>query len=314
MNKASRARGEQRSQRPASIRPAGLPGSGPPSVSLSAALATAAELSTAAAVDPRVVGASHADPSDPPRSGKPVPSQRGGRAHLEDDFFAKGEEFGSVRPSTYEPAEVEVEVDEAARRKSQPHVVARRARMRRFVAGVVGAAALLTVLIGAKALVARTVVPPANDSSLTVSSRIVPSIALNEPQKTDEPAKDRPDTLAAEPARASESRAPDVAEPRKLPVIDVEIPETTEAATIHAWDTAASRLSSGDFKAADDVFADLGRSSDVATRETARLARAVWWMNNGKRAEVRPVVADLAAKATTPSVQKRARELLSPSP
>ncbi len=66
----------------------------------------------------------------------------------------------------------------------------------------------------------------------------------------------------------------------------------------------------GDFKAADEVFAELGRSTDVATRETARLARAVWWMNNGKRAEVKPVVADLAAKATTPSVQKHARELL----
>jgi hypothetical protein len=44
--------------------------------------------------------------------------------------------------------------------------------------------------------------------------------------------------------------------------------------------------------------------------ETARLARAVWWIANGKQAEVRPVIADLAANATTPSVQRHARELL----
>jgi hypothetical protein len=33
-------------------------------------------------------------------------------------------------------------------------------------------------------------------------------------------------------------------------------------------------------------------------------------MSNGKQAEVRPVLADLAAHATTPQVQGRARDLL----
>jgi hypothetical protein len=69
-------------------------------------------------------------------------------------------------------------------------------------------------------------------------------------------------------------------------------------------------LSARDFRGADNVFAELGRRDDTATREAARLARAAWWIANGKHAEVRPVLADLAAKATTPSVQRQARELL----
>src|SRR5258706_11973069 len=101
MNKGSRARREQVSQRPASSRPSALLRGGPPSANLRAALAAVADLSTAGDLDPRPVGPSHADPPDPPRSARPVPSQRAGRAHIEDDFFAKGEEFGSVRPSTF---------------------------------------------------------------------------------------------------------------------------------------------------------------------------------------------------------------------
>ena len=35
------------------------------------------------------------------------------------------------------------------------------------------------------------------------------------------------------------------------------------------------------------------------TKETARLARALWWINNGKASDVQPVIADLASNATT---------------
>jgi hypothetical protein len=58
------------------------------------------------------------------------------------------------------------------------------------------------------------------------------------------------------------------------------------------------------------VFAELSKRADLATRETARLARAVWWTANGRQNEVKPVISDLAANATTPSVRAHARDLL----
>jgi len=75
-------------------------------------------------------------------------------------------------------------------------------------------------------------------------------------------------------------------------------------------DTPSTTRDTNDFKVADKAFAELGKRSDPATRETARLARSLWWITNGKRAEVQPVIADLAANATTASVRRRARELL----
>jgi hypothetical protein len=95
-----------------------------------------------------------------------------------------------------------------------------------------------------------------------------------------------------------------------LPVVDLEIPKPSDAATEHAWQVVAEGLTARDFKGADKALAELGKRADAPTRETARLARAQWWISNGKGADVQPVIADLASNATTASVRKRARELL----
>jgi hypothetical protein len=126
------------------------------------------------------------------------------------------------------------------------------------------------------------------------------------------PAPTAKTTASAAPApapAASEIVTPPPA-PRRLPVVDIEVPDAPDPATEQAWEWASQGLTANDFKVADKAFAELGKRNDAPTRETARLARALWWINNGKQAEVAPVIADLAANATTPSVRRRARELL----
>jgi hypothetical protein len=232
-------------------------------------------------------------------------------AHLENDFFARGDDIASLRPASFDTPEIELfEV----RRPIPPRVLARRARMRRVVAGFVGTAGVLTVMIiGAKAWTARRPTVHDSETSLYGLSRALPSIDVTEaPQVTAQVvgATAQPSAVA----NTEESVPRDVpraeVQPHRLPVVDVEIPAAPDAATDRAWETAAQSLSAQDFRGADKAFAELGRRADAATRETARLARAVWWIANGKQAEVRPVIADLAANATTPSVQRQARELL----
>ena len=108
-------------------------------------------------------------------------------------------------------------------------------------------------------------------------------------------------------ASAAPASAPDTL--RRLPLVDVEIPPSPDPATTKLWEAVAKRLGERDFKGADAVLAELGKKADRTTRESARLARAIWWINNGKQTEVRPVIADLANNAATPSVRQRAREL-----
>jgi hypothetical protein len=239
------------------------------------------------------------------------------RPHLEDDFFARGEDIGTIRPSSYDTPEIDpIDHAERGRRRIEPRLIERRARLQRIVASVVGAAAFLTVVVGAKAFITHPPPAPIAESSLSVPNRVVPSIAIAAAE--DDRTAGSADTLppaSPSPSPSDEvalAKAPsdDVRTSHRLPIVDVEIPPAPDAATDLAWETAAQNLSARDFRAADDVFADLGRRTDTATREAARLARAAWWIANGKEAIVRPVLADLAAKATTPSVQRRARELL----
>jgi hypothetical protein len=180
--------------------------------------------------------------------------------------------------------------------------------MRRIVAGVVGTAAALTLLVIGRAwVVGRASASAAADNSLSVQNRVVPSIAIVPPQEPAAPVAASP---PPERAEVDEPQAVAKAEQRRLPVLDLETPASPDDATDQVWVKAAKSLSAQDFSAADKALAELGRSADAPTRETARLARAVWWMSHGKQAEVRPVLADLAAHATTPQVQDRAHTLL----
>jgi hypothetical protein len=274
----------------------------------------------------------------------------------EDDFFARGD-VNSYPPAALDRESNEFEDDRPEIVTLTPAQIERRARLRRIVGGVVGAAAVLTAVVGAKALSATPAKVHAAQGSLNMPHQVVASIVATaeepaakpteEPpvqpaaEKADEPANVAAQAPAPGPnaAATAESTAPaePPAEPpttpaqaanetskgaepageqapapanRRLPVIDVEIPATSDPAVDKQWESAAKNLSSKDFKAADNVFAELGKKKDAPTRETARLARAVWWTANGRRNEVKPVIADLAANATTPSVRQQAQSLL----
>jgi len=272
---------------------------------------------------------SKVDSSESPLEFGVIPSES-----AEEDFFARGEEVNSSVP----PAALDVDAPELDDLPEVPPLtpaqLARRARLRRLVGSVVGAAAVLTAVVGAKALSAPHAKVAASDGSLNVPHHVVPSIAMaapEEPAAAQEtppepiaaPAPGTPaaeDTVAAgenpgapgqtgEPNAntATENAAP-TAPTRRLPVIDVEIPISADPATDQQWESAAKNLASQDFKGADSAFAELGKRGDTANREAARLARALWWTANGRLNEVKPVIADLAANATTPSVRQQARE------
>jgi hypothetical protein len=255
----------------------------------------------------------------------------------EEDFFARGEVNSSFPPAAFDVLAPELEEEAPESVPLTPAQIERRARLRRIVGGVVGAAAILTAVVGAKALSASPSKVAASDGSLNVPHRVVASIALagqDEPKSTNGPAADPaaaadPAPSAIDPAPAAENAHEGTSEPnanegsegaanqaaapataRRLPVIDIEIPASTDPATDEQWNSVAKNLTSKDFKGADSAIAELGKRNDLATRETARLARAAWWTANGRQSEVKPVIADLAANATTPSVRQQARDLL----
>jgi hypothetical protein len=69
-------------------------------------------------------------------------------------------------------------------------------------------------------------------------------------------------------------------------------------------------LKANDFEGADRAFSELNVSGDAATREKSKLARAELWIANGRSAEVRPLLEDLAKSGSTDFVRKRAGTLL----
>ena len=195
-----------------------------------------------------------------------------------------------------------------------PEQEARRAWFLRFVAALVG----FLAVIGAFAFwrtqsdVAKSVRTDTGPAVTTVTpggGTALPSLPPA-PAKTNElvpPLAKAPESApAASAGTAAPPAAPDA---RRLPLVDVEIPVAPDAATAQLWEATAKRLSDRDFRGADAALAELGKKADRATRESARLARAIWWINNGRQTEVRPVIADLANNAATPSVKQRAREL-----
>ena len=84
----------------------------------------------------------------------------------------------------------------------------------------------------------------------------------------------------------------------------------TNLGSVRAWARAAVALREDDFDAADRAFDELGHSSDPATRDAARLARAQLWISRGREAAVRPVLEQLAQSGATALVRQRAAEFL----
>src|SRR5262249_50842606 len=77
-----------------------------------------------------------------------------------------------------------------------------------------------------------------------------------------------------------------------------------------AWARANDALKRNDFGAADYALSDLNTVADRATREQSLLARAQLWIGNGRGAEVRGILKDLAANGSSEFVRRRAAELL----
>jgi hypothetical protein len=257
----------------------------------------------------------------------------------EDDFFARGEANSSLAPAAMDVAVPDLD-DPPESEPLTPAQLQRRMRLRRIVGVVVGAAGMLTAVVGAKALAAPPARVTASDGGLNVPHQVVPSIAMAgqdqpaaakttpsekvaaadpgaAPAVETAPVGDNPaqqegsgDPSAQPGAETAAGATAATAPTRRLPVIDVEIPPTADPTTDRQWESAAKNLASQDFKGADSAFAELGKRGDPATREAARLARAAWWTANGRQSEVKPVLADLAANATNPSVRQQARELL----
>jgi DNA-binding response OmpR family regulator len=246
-------------------------------------------------------------------------SSHGDESH---QLFDRWEKEGLVAEESAAAIEEE-EPDVLAR---TPEQEARRAWFLRFVALLVGFLAVIGAFAffrtrsdGSSSL--RLDPGPSHDPAPTSTSLttptggVVPSLpaATQSPEPTPAVSAKAPESIPPPPtASAPATAAPTSAaspEPRKLPLVDVEIPTAPDAATAQLWETAAKRLHDRDFRGADAALAELGKKADRATRESARLARAIWWINNGKQTEVRPVIADLASNATTPFVKQRAREL-----
>jgi DNA-binding response OmpR family regulator len=185
-----------------------------------------------------------------------------------------------------------------------PQQEARRALLFKVVAALLGFFAVIGLFAVLRSRLDKSPVGPGPDTSATPSAAPVLGATANAAPTTE---------VSAEPANSAfvpAASAQLVPAPRKLPVIDLEIPVSSDPDIDQAWDSVAQAIAAGDFKAADKAIADLGKRSDPVVKETARLARALWWISNGKSAEVQPVVADLASNATTTAVRKRARDLL----
>jgi DNA-binding response OmpR family regulator len=194
-----------------------------------------------------------------------------------------------------------------------PEQEARRAWFLRFVAGLVGFLAVIGLFAffrtrGDSSTPRHDPGPSLGSTPAVNSPPLAPTKPIEMPAASLKP----PETpSAAAPASAPPAPAtpPAADTSKKLPLVDVEIPMAPDPATAQLWEAAAKRLTERDFKGADAALAELGKKPDRATRESARLARAIWWINNGKQTEVRPVIADLASNAATASVRQRAKEL-----
>jgi CheY-like chemotaxis protein len=219
---------------------------------------------------------------------------------------ASDQESRADVPDTGRASEEDLDYVQALR---TPEQAARRARFLYLVIALVGAFAVIAGYAIFRLVRDRTLVldrPGAANSA----GRLLPAGSASAL-----PSSVR--ATASSPAPPSNSQAippggAPAASPGRflLPVIDLEPPESPDPGVQGAWTRAARSLQEDDFAGADKAFAELGKSKDPPTRETARLARSLLWISKGRGADVEPVIEDLAANASTPAVRKRARTVL----
>ncbi len=112
-------------------------------------------------------------PPATPAPGPPLPS------HPEDEFFARGNEEGTLAPSSFDDGEMDV--DEPAPTPPSPAQLRRRARLRRLVSGLIGTVSIAMTLAGVRAFFARSRARRPVDNAFTVRQQVVPSIETGTP-------------------------------------------------------------------------------------------------------------------------------------
>src|SRR4051812_3589474 len=197
MSKSSRARRKQQLDLSSSGAPNRIGAMRPPP-NLTMSLAMAAEGAYEGGA------ASSAVSSSPPSGGDSMPAGDPVRARMpveaEDHFFARGEAIASLRPSEFDI--IDEDAEDTSNRLSVELIV-RRARMRRIVSGVVGGAAMLTVIVVTKTWLTRPSASAISESSLTFSGTIVPSIAMTtQPELATPPVPAAPPVAPSLPAAA----------------------------------------------------------------------------------------------------------------
>jgi hypothetical protein len=140
----------------------------------------------------------------------------------EEAFFAHGDE-ASVPPSAIDLHEHEVATEEP-RRPITPELLARRARLRRVVAGIVGAAAFMSTLVAGRLLFAPRRGDSMADTGPNLAHRIFPSV-------------DVAATVAESPEKIAPAAAP-VPEPAEPPKTATPVAEPTEPAKAVAPENA----------------------------------------------------------------------------
>lgn len=240
-----------------------------------------------------------------PRPAPPAEPERAATLDDSQKFFVRGEQMSLPPEPLYDDEE------EVVRPVRTPEQEARRAALMRVVAAflgfaaVVGAFAIWRARGASTAGGSRSANPNVRaDAGAVATASTYPSATASAGSL----AATTPVPTAS--ASAANTASTTAAAPTKLPKLDLEIPATSDEAATKLWSRAVNALGKDDFDDADGAFAELGKHVDPPTRDTARLARAMLWTTHGRGAAVAPVIADLAANATTESVKEKAKALL----
>ncbi len=105
-----------------------------------------------------------------------------------------------------------------------------------------------------------------------------------------------PETLAQKPVTPTE--------PRPTPADKKAASDASE--TARAWAAAADAMRADDYTRAEAAFAELAQAGDAHTRDAARLARAQVWAAQGRVADARIELEDLATNGATAGLRNRA--------
>jgi hypothetical protein len=151
---------------------------------------------------------------------------------------------------------------------------------------------------------------PAVDPATAPAAATIPAPPPAVPLLAPEPPRPAPPVAAATAApahlRMSARRAPAAAQPAPA--------ETPPDRPTVSWQAAAAALRANDRVQAELALTALAETTDLRTRDAARLARAQLWLSQGNVDRARADLQDLAASGVTSLIRQSAREALQTAP